>query len=248
MNKLKKIIVFIIALFAIPFIIWNITFGFLVGYLLAILSAIGLYLTFKKKKLRYTTVPILIGFIMYILMLPITLPKMNNTTAAYQERISAGKHLNTIEKWNIYGQGITMSIVAAPLYPEVAKECLLMMVPDDDGIKEWESDFFMESKMLTDAFKRSNKGEVRWKQKHYKMHNEEVRVALALNICTYEVERTKDFTEYRVTVPCTYPKRCRSTMLKYPLEFRIEEGTFRYLVDQGWLFAYDAVWTHKINK
>ena len=237
----------VIALFALPFILWNITFGFLVGYLLAILFTGGLYFTFKKKQLKYTMIPILIGLVIYILMLPLTLNKMNETTASYQERISTGKHLNPIEMWNIYGQGITMSLVALPLFPEVSIECLLMMIPDADGIKEFKSDFFMESKMLTEAFKRSDNGEVRWKQKHYKIHNEESRVALALNICNYEVEREKEYTNYRVTVPCTYPKKCRSTMLKSPIEIRIEEGTFRYLVDKGWLFAYDAVWTHTIN-
>jgi len=33
-------------------------------------------------------------------------------------------------------------------------------------------------------------------------------------------------------------------MLKSPIEIRVEEGLFRYLVDEGWLFAYDAVWTY----
>ncbi len=69
-----------------------------------------------KKTLKPTLVAILIGFITYILMLPITLPKMNDTTASYQERVSAGQHLNVVEKWNIYGQGITMSLVALPFF------------------------------------------------------------------------------------------------------------------------------------
>ena len=159
-NKIKNILLAIIAILAFPFVVWNITFGFIVGYLLLILFALGLYLTIKKKTLKPTLVAILIGFITYILMLPITMPKMNSTTAAYQERISAGQHLNVVEKWNIYGQGITMSLVALPFFPEVSIECLYMMIPDDDGIKEFNSDFFMESKKLTNAFKQSDKGEV----------------------------------------------------------------------------------------
>ena len=247
MSNLKKITVLVIALFALPFIVWNITFGFYIGYLLAVLFVVSLYLTYKRKKLRYTTAPILIGFIMYILMLPITLPQMNRTTAAYQERVSAGKHLNVMEKWNIYGMNITMLTVTYPFFPEGSKEAFLMMIPDKDGVREFKGDFFMKSKMMRKAFNKSDKGRVRWYQKHYRLTNEEVRVALALNICNYEIKRTKEFTEYKVTVPIAYPKRYRSTFLKEPVEIRVEEGLFRYLEEQKWLFAYDAVWTHRVD-
>jgi hypothetical protein len=126
-----------------------------------------------------------------------------------------------------------------------------MLFSSFNGVRNFESDFFMESKILTTAFEKSNKGRVRWLQKHYKVWNPECRVALALNICNYTVTQHSDFTNYEVRVPVRFPKQCRSTFfsndlgfLNHALTIRLEEGLFRYLEEEGWLFGYDAIWRH----
>lgn len=248
MNWLKKIILYSIALLAFPFVIWNITFGFIAGYVLLILFVAGLYYAIKKASLKPVFISILVGFVAYLAMLPVTMPQMNNKTASYQERVSNGEDLSFIEKWNVYGISITASVIAYPFFPEVSKEFLLMMFPAENGVREFESDFFMKSERMQEAFKKSNKGKVEWYQKHYNIFNPESRVALAFNPCKYEINKTGKGTEYKVFVPVRYPKRCRSTMLKEPVEIRVEEGLFRYLEEEGWLFGYDAVWTYMDKK
>jgi hypothetical protein len=245
LKILKIIILVIIALLAIPFVIWNITFGFIIGYLLLILMLLGLYFSIKKTQLKPVMIALLTGLIMYVFMLPLTTRKMNTKTASYQERVSNGSHLNVIEKFNIYGIYIIASTVAYPFFPEASTEFLYMMVPTKNGVREFESDFFMKSKKLVNAFNKSNKGTVSWQQKHYNITHSESRTALALNICTYKILKTKKSTKYVVSVPIRFPKKCRSTFFKNDiLTIRAEEGLFRYLEEQGWLFGYNAVWTH----
>ena len=242
-HTIRRTILFLIGLLAFPFVIWNITFGFIAGYVLLLLLVTGIFLSVKRKSLKAVLIAILTGFVSYIAMMPLTTVRMNKTTARYQERVSNGQDLNAIEKWNIYGINITASLVAYPFYPEASKEFLLMMFPSKNGLRTFESDFFMKSERLQAAFQKSNKCRVAWYQKHYNIHNPESRAALALNICTYEIKQTKAGTEYKVSVPVRYPVKCRSTFIKEPVEIRVEEGLFHYLEKEGWLFGYDAVWT-----
>ena len=240
----KKIILGCITLAFLPFVIWNVTFGFVAGYILLALLTAGLYFSIKRNRLKPIFISLLVGFVLYLALMPVTMPQMNNKTAAWQERISNGGHLSFIEKWNVYGISITASVVAFPFFPEASKEFLYMMVPAKNGLRTFEGDFFMQSKKLQDAFKQSDKGKVVWYQKHYNIRNAESRVALALNACTYEIIRTEKETTYKAAVAVRYPKKCRSTMLKEPLEIRVEEGLFRYLEEEGWLFGYNAVWIY----
>ena len=136
---------------------------------------------------------------------------MNHKTAHYQERVLNGEDLSFAEKYSIYGCSLAATILAYPLYPEVSKEFFYMLFPSSNGIRNFESDFFMESKRLTTAFEKSHKGRVRWFQKHYNITNPECRAALALNICTYSVTHHEGFTTYEVKVPVRFPKQCRST-------------------------------------
>jgi len=241
----KRTVLAMLAVFLFLFVLWNITFGFVIGYLLLILLALGFYFSLKKTVSKSLLKALFLGFIMYVLMLPLTTHKMNTTTAFYQEQVSNGHHLNVIEKFNIYGIYIIASTVAYPFFPEASTEFFFMMTPAKNGVRKFESDFFMKSKRLVAAFRKSNTGTVRWYQKHYNFTHPESRAALALNICTYKVVRTKEKTKYEVSVPIRFPKKCRSTFYKSDLfTIRAEEGLFRYLEEQGWLFGYDAIWTH----
>jgi hypothetical protein len=248
MKLYQIIILTFLNIIFFPFVLWNLTFGFVIGYILLLIFILGLIRAIKKKKLAPALLALLGGFVIYLLLLPVTMPQMNKKTASYQERVSSGEHLNFIEKWNIYGLSITASLVAYPFFPEVSKEFLLMLFPTDNDMREFRSGFFMKSQKMQEAFKNSNKGSVEWYQKHYNIFNPESRIALALNPCKYEIKKTDEGTIYKVIAPVRYPKRCRSTMLKEPVEIRVEEGLFRYLEDEGWLFGYDAIWTYIDNK
>ena len=142
MRLINKLIVFLIVLFSSPFVLWNITFGFIIGYLLFLIMMLGLYFSIKKRKLKPSFIAIFLGFILYMAFLPVTMTSMNAKTASYQKRVSNGQHLSFVEKYNVYGINITAFIVAFPLVPEISKECFYMMFPTQKGVREFESDFY----------------------------------------------------------------------------------------------------------
>ena len=107
-------------------------------------------------------------------------------------------------KVEIYAFYVLMNVVGAPLYPEIAKEGLLMLFPSNDG-KEmtFESDFFLESEFIQNKIDNYN-GPVRlaWRGSDYILGSPEARVALALNTGTLSIEDGK----VRVSVPCKWPQ------------------------------------------
>ena len=54
-----------------------------------------------------------------------------------------------LNKVEIYTAYVLMNVLGAPLYPEIAKEASLMLLPSSDGREmTFESDFFLESLSL----------------------------------------------------------------------------------------------------
>ena len=152
-------------------------------------------------------------------------------------------------KAEIYAFYVVMNIVGAPLYPEIAKEGLLMLFPSNEG-KEmtFESDFFLESEFIQNKIDNYT-GPVRlaWPARDYILGSPEARVALALNTGTLSVEDGK----VRVSVPCKWPQHSdhRDHSWTTPLvvipglpEIRVQEGLFWVLEQEGWIYPYTAVW------
>lgn len=239
----NKLVISIVSIVFVPFILWNITFGFIVGYVLVSIFVFGIYRYSKTHKAKWIGYSVLLGLVLYILMLPLTLDVMNTKTAKYQESVSAGHGLSLIEKWNVYGINLTACFVAFPIVAEAALEMFLMVIPTKDHQRAFDGSFFMDSEIITKAIKSGKKkGLLQWYQKHYNLTHSESRAAIALNMGTYEIKGDSIYLK----IPIRYPKRCRSTFISYPVTMRVEEGLFRYLEEQGWLFGYDAYWKAKI--
>jgi len=152
-------------------------------------------------------------------------------------------------KVEIYAFYVLMNVVGAPLYPEIAKEGLLMLFPSNDG-KEmtFESDFFLESEFIQNKIDNYT-GPVRlaWRGSDYILGSPEARVALALNTGTLSIEDGK----VRVSVPCKWPQHSdyRDHSWTTPLvvipglpEIRVQEGLFWVLEQEGWIYPYTVVW------
>ena len=142
-----------------------------------------------------------------------------------------------------------MNVLGAPMYPEIAMEGLLMLLPSFNG-KEIviESDFFLESAFIQDKINNYT-GPVRlaWSPSDYLLGSSEARVSLALNTGILTIEDGK----VRVSVPCTWPKHSdhRDHSWTTPLvvipglpEIRVQEGLFWVLEEEGWLSTYTAIW------
>ena len=219
-------------------LLWSFTFQFTVTYII-ILTYIIVLLKFKNYALRFRTL-IVLGLV-YILFLPLTLHQYQIKTSNFFKQIQDGKDLNTTDKAAVYGLNIMIGILAFPIYPEISKETLLMLIPDDDGSKYFESNFFLKSRRIQEGLKLGNK-RVTWPISDYVMGKKEARFALALNPCTLTVKKTKNNIYYSASVPVKYPIKSEVILLKYPITVSIQEGLFAYLQKEGWLHTYTAIW------
>tara|TARA_R110000824_G_scaffold15492_2_gene65102 strand:- start:1440 stop:2021 length:582 start_codon:yes stop_codon:yes gene_type:complete len=145
-------------------------------------------------------------------------------------------------KVEIYGAYVVMNILGAPLYPEIAKEGLLMLLPSyKDQEVVFQSDFFLESAFIQDKITNYD-GPVRlaWSSGDYVVGNPEARVALALNTGTLSLE---DAT-VKVSVPFTWPKQSWIRLLdvSWLPEIKVQEGLFWVLEQEGWIYPYTVVW------
>ena len=102
----------------------------------------------------------------------------------------APSNFSWVNKAEIYALGLAIGVIGYPIYPEVAREHLMMYRPFSDKPKVIESDFFRGSPVVERAIqiaKRSGKPyRLAWPSSTYKLSFDadaykEARIALALN-------------------------------------------------------------------
>jgi hypothetical protein len=237
-RLLKNSITALLALVLAAIWIWSFCFNFLIAYIWGVL----LFILFLKFRTRIFSLRTFITYcLIYLLFLPFTLYQYQKRSAIFFQKIQQGRNLTFVEKSAVYGLNIVIGCLAYPIYPEVSKETLLMMFPADNGIRNFESDFFLKSDKIQQAI-RSGKSRVSWSTKDYALGKKEARYALALNPCTLTVKTENSKTYYTVTVPIEYPEKLSVMLLSYPIQVTLEEGLFGYLQKAGWLHPYRAVW------
>ena len=179
-------------------------------------------------------------FLAVLLLLALSfagLQRLNHLSARPVE-LSEFSWFNKVEIYTAY---VLMNVLGAPLYPEIAKEGLYMLLPSSEGQEmTFESDFFLESRFIQNALDNySEPVRLAWPPNSYGLGNAETRIALALNPGTLHVEDGK----VKVSVPCTWPKQSLSNVgLPGLLDIRVQEGLFWVLEQEGWIYPYTAVW------
>ena len=179
-------------------------------------------------------------FLAVLLLLALSfagLQRLNHLSARPVE-LSEFSWFNKVEIYTAY---VLMNVLGAPLYPEIAKEALYMLLPSSNG-KEmtFESDFFLESGFIQNALDNySEPVRLAWPPNSYALGNSETRIALALNTGTLHVEDGKA----KVSVPCTWPRQSLVNVgLPGLFDIRVQEGLFWVLEQEGWIYPYTAVW------
>ena len=179
-------------------------------------------------------------FLAVLLLLALSfagLQRLNHLSARPVE-LSEFSWFNKVEIYTVY---VLMNVLGAPLYPEIAKEASLMLLPSSNG-KEmtFESDFFLESRFIQNALDNySEPVRLAWPSNSYRLGGSETRIALALNTGTLHLEDGKA----KVSVPCTWPKQSLVNVgLPGLLDIRVQEGLFWVLEQEGWIHPYTAVW------
>ena len=179
-------------------------------------------------------------FLAVLLLLALSfagLQRLNHLSARPVE-LSEFSWFNKVEIYTAY---VLMNALGAPLYPEIAKEASLMLLPSSEGQEmTFESDFFLESRFIQNALDNySEPVRLAWPPNSYGLGNAETRIALALNTGTLHVEDGKA----KVSVPCTWPKQSLVNVgLPGLLDIRVQEGLFWILEQEGWIYPYTAVW------
>lgn len=244
--KLLVLMPFIIIIIALTvFSIWSITFGFTAGYIGLFIILTGMILSAGSGKIRYTVLIPVVWIIINAVMIGGTIKTYNAKRVEYFEKVEKNGELSFIEKFNVYGLNIVMSLLGYPVYPEVSVESFYIAFPSKNGVRYFHKDFFLESKKIRDALSvNPGKSEmlVRWSIDDYSLGSSEARFALALNSCFLKVKRSGTKTIYEAKVRVEYPMSSEVTLIKKPVEIKVEEGIFGYLQKAGWLHPYDAVW------
>ena len=179
-------------------------------------------------------------FLAVLLLLALSfggLQRLNHLSARPVE-LSEFSWFNKVEIYTVY---VLMNVLGAPLYPEIAKEGSLMLLPSSEGqVMTFESEFFLESEFIQNKLDNySEPVRLAWPPNSYRLGGSETRIALALNTGTLHVEDGKA----KVSVPCTWPKQSLVNVgLRGFLDIRIQEGLFWVLEQEGWIYPYTAVW------
>ena len=179
-------------------------------------------------------------FLVVLLLLALSfagLQRLNHLSARPVE-LSEFSWFNKVEIYTVY---VLMNVLGAPLYPEIAKEGSLMLLPSSEGqVMTFESEFFLESEFIQNKLDNySEPVRLAWPPNSYRLGGSETRIALALNTGTLHVEDGKA----KVSVPCTWPKQSLVNVgLPGFLDIRVQEGLFWVLEQEGWIHPYTAVW------
>ena len=252
MNKFGKVFSVLFFSIGFTFFAWLITWGILFGYigvlLLFVFAILGIWINLDFKKI------ILFSFIVFFVgmaMLPLSIKQYNARSKDYFQRIQEKKSLSFSEKISIYGLNIFFCTGGSLIYPEVAGESMLMLIKDSDGVREFESDFFLKSHEIQRALKEpfsTPRKKIKWNPGNYKLFHPESRYALALNPCeVYPPLKNGRSTEYKISVDVSYPYSSEIFLIDNQfVQLRVQEGLFHYLQKEGWLHPYRAVW--KANK
>jgi len=159
-----------------------------------------------------------------------------------------------INKAEIYVLGIVMSAIAYPIYPEVAREHMMMYTPFDVAPKVIIDDFFRGSPVVEDAIVKAQKlgrpYRLAWPAKTYRLSFDplaykEARIALALNGGFVRVENGKVI----VSIKITYPKKSYAPLIHINGigTIGVEEGLYWVLQKEGWLYEGYEEWIEKID-
>ena len=163
-------------------------------------------------------------------------------------------NFSTLNKIEIYVLGLVMSVAAYPLYPEVAREHLMLYRPFNGKPKIIEDDFFMKSKVVSEAVSKAKASgkEVRlwWPTSAYTLSVDpkkywEARIALAFNGGWVSVRGD----EVRARIPIAYPKKAFAPLISVPWvgTLGVQEGLFNILQQVGWYHTGEAIWIGRLT-
>lgn len=164
------------------------------------------------------------------------------------------QNFSFVNKVEIYTLGVIMSLLAAPIYPEVAREHLMLHSHFDNGSKIIKNDFFVGSPVVQKATQKATKTgrpiRLAWPASAYQFSFDpeayrEARIALALNGGHVRVEGRKIIAKVKIE----YPQKSFAPLLHIPGYgvIGVEEGLFWILQQEEWYHTGYVEWVAEIT-
>ena len=191
-------------------------------------------------KTKLTSSILVISFILSLALY--RLDQLNSTP-------TAPSNFSWLNKAEIYVLGLAIGVTMYPLYPEVAREHLMMYRPFSDTPKIIKSDFFRGSPVVERAIQISKRPgkpyRLAWPSSTYKLsfdpdEYKEARIALALNGGYVRVEGDNVIA----SIDIKYPQKSFAPLI--PIKgvgtIGVEEGLFWVLQKEGWLHSGEVHW------
>ena len=194
---------------------------------------------------------IILSFVVLSLLMVLGLYRLDKLNAKPIET----HNFSWVNKVEIYTLGVIMSLLAAPIYPEVAREHLMLYSPFDKGPKIIRNDFFVGSPLVQKAMKQATQTgqpiRLAWPVSAYQLSLDaetyrEARIALALNGGHVRVEGNKIIAKVKVE----YPKKSFAPLLPIPGYgvIGVEEGLFWILQQEKWYHTGYVEWVAELSK
>ena len=197
------------------------------------------------RSVRLSKKRFLVGTLILFLIIGVSLFRLDRLNST----LINPANFSWINKAEIYVLGLLIGVAGYPLYPEVAREHLMMYRPFPNHPKTIESDFFRGSPVIENAIRKTQRlgkpYRLAWPASAYKLSFEgkafkEARIALALNGGYLRLNRDKVI----VKVSIKYPPKSFAPLV--PLgrfgTIGVEEGLFWLLQKEGWLYSGDVEW------
>jgi len=256
---------FILFLLALPFLLlagWGLLFNAPTLAVLAFTAAWILLPLFNRTKairvLKFATSFVLVPAT--LALMPLMMQEVDRKVEQLSRKPRSDMSAFTLQdRLGIYGLNIVMGVVGYPLYPEAAKETLLMMLdPGPLARRVFHSDFGLGSSKVRARLKDFAAGlqpddtasersygpvGIEWPRSDYRLTEPEARYALALNQTRLTARAERRGERWLIDVwhemEVKYPESVYVTLVARP-RLRVEEGLFWVLQNYGWLHPYTA--------
>ena len=180
---------------------------------------------------------LLISFFVVVILAAFGLYRLNELNAKPIE-VSQFSWVNKVE---IYAIGTLMSLAAWTIYPEVAREHMMLYAPFDEDPKIIKDDFFLQSVVVQQAIRKAastkKSHRLAWPASAHRLSfdrkkYQEARIALALNGAHLSVQDN----QIAVRIKIAYPRKSLAPLIVIPGlgVISVEEGLFWILQQEGW--------------
>lgn len=247
-----KVLLFsILVLIYVYIMLWSFCYSLFITYALLLILVFSTYRYYQNKDVKHMAKFLILGLVIFAVAIPFNLIQYNQKSEYWQNKVNNGDDLSFKEKSGVYGTLIMLIVGGYIPFPEVSKENFYLLFPDEDNVRVFHDNTFLNSTGIQRHMSQGDKVKVVWNSWEERASGD-LRYALAFNTAVVEKVDKQEFVEYTLTMSVNYTENWTTLHAKNLfggyLTTRIDEGLFWYLQKVGWLHPYTAIWKGKVKK